>query len=153
MNQIVAVLLKIMMNQIVAVLLNDYLLFYDWLFTVLQGPPWSSGKDISLIPRHFSSPVSVGSNHARSNVTVWESQFTCGRSVVSSQIHCICIWVLSSTNKNWPPSYNWKLLSMAKNDKQTHKKCTVLCPAQEFFTYIETLLYYMYLYVKIRIPV
>ncbi|XP_055997725.1 transmembrane protein 41B-like isoform X1 [Ostrea edulis] len=32
------------------------------------------------------------------------SQFTCGLSVVSSQVHCI--WVLSSTNKNWAPPDN-----------------------------------------------
>ena len=35
-------------------------------------------------------------------------QFSCGRSVVSPQVHCA--WALSSTNKNWTPPYNWKIV-------------------------------------------
>jgi hypothetical protein len=33
----------------------------------------------------------------------------------------LCIWVLSSTNKNWPPSRNWNLVEYGKNlNKQSN---------------------------------
>jgi hypothetical protein len=82
-----------------------------------EGSPWSSGKDIGLIPQGLSPPVSICSNPARTDLNENVCQFTCGKSVVSSQMHCIIYvsWFSFPSIKTERHEIAEKLLSKTKN--------------------------------------